>query len=68
MWPRHTHVLAPLTELMGKCTFIWTPKHQQAFEHMKALVAADTLLVFPDHSLLFDVETDASEYQLGSVI
>ena len=35
---------------------------------MKVLVAADALLVFPDHSLPFYVETDASEYQLGSVI
>ena len=68
MWPCRTHVLAPLTELTGKCTFVWTPKHQQAFERMKALVAADALLVFPAHSLPFDVETDASEYQLGSVI
>ena len=68
MWPRCTHVLAPLMELTGKHTFIWTLKHQQAFECMKALVAADALLVFPDHSLPFDVEVDASEYQLGSVI
>ena len=68
MWPRRTHVLAPLTELTGKRTFVWTPKYQQAFEHMKALVTADALLVFPDHSLPFDVEMDASEYQLGSVI
>ena len=68
MWPRRTHVLVPLTELTGKRTFVWTPTHQQAFERMKALVAADALLVFPDHSLPFDVETDASEYQLGSVI
>ena len=68
MWPHRTHVLAPLTELMGKRTFIWTPKHQQAFERMKALVTSDALLVFPNHSLPFDVETDASEYQLGSVI
>ena len=68
MWPHRTHVLAPLTELTGKRTFVWTPTHQQAFECMKALVAADALLVFPDHSLPFDVETDASEYQLGSVI
>ena len=68
MWPRRTHVLAPLTELTGKHTFIWTPKYIQAFECMKALVAADALLVFPDHSLPFDVEVDASEYQLGSII
>ena len=68
MWPHRTHVLAPLTELTGKRSFVWMPKHQQAFDRMKALVAADALLVFPDHSLPFDVETDASEYQLGSAI
>ena len=68
MWPRRTHVLAPLTELTGKRTFVWGPPHQKAFDRMKALIAADALLVFPDHSLPFDVETDASEYQLGSVI
>ena len=61
MWPRRTHVLAPLTELTGKRTFVWTPKHQQAFERMKALVTADALLVFPDHSLPFDVETVSAE-------
>ena len=68
MWPCRTHVLAPLMELTGKHTFVWTPKHQQAFEHMKVLVTADTLLAFPNHSLPFDVETDASEYQLGSIV
>ena len=68
MWPHRTHVLAPLTKLTSKQTFIWTPTHQQAFEHMKALVAADALLVFPDHSLPFNVEMDASKYQLGSII
>ena len=68
MWPRCTHVLAPLTELTGKRTFTWSLVHQQAFEHMKALIAVDALLALPDHSLPFNVETDASEYQLGSVI
>ena len=68
MWPCRTHILAPLTELTGKQPFVWTPTHQQAFERMKALVAADALLVFPDHSLPFDVETAASAYQLGSII
>ena len=68
MWPRRTHVLAPLTALMGKCSFLWTPECQRAFDQMKALVSSDALLVFPDHTQPFDVETDASVYQLGSVI
>ena len=68
MWPRRTHVLAPLTELTGKRSFLWTPECQRAFDQMKALVSSDALLAFPDHTHPFDVETDASEYQLGSVI
>ena len=68
MWLRHTQVLAPLTELTGKRTFTWTPNHQQAFEQMKALITVDALLAIPDHSLPFNVETDPSDYQLGSVI
>ena len=35
---------------------------------MKALVSSDTLLAFPDHTQPFNIETDASEYELGSVI
>ena len=68
MCPHRTHVLAPLTMLTSKCSFIWTTECQQAFDQMKALVSSDALLAFPDHTQPFDVETDASEYQLGSVI
>ena len=68
MWPRHTHGLAPLTALTGKRSFIWTTECQQAFDQMKALVSSDALLTFPDHTQPFNIEMDASEFQLGSVI
>ena len=68
MWPHCMHVLAPLTALTGKRSFIWTTECQQTFDQMKALVSLDALLVFPDHTQPFDVKMDASEYQLGSVI
>ena len=68
MWPRRSHVLAPLTSLIKKKTFTWGPEQQQAFSEMKALMATDAMLVYPDHNLGFDVETDASDYQLGAVI
>ncbi|KAG7348115.1 hypothetical protein IV203_016820 [Nitzschia inconspicua] len=68
MWPHRSHTLAPLTNLLGTKSFSWNPPHQQAFEEMKAIVARDALLAYPDNTLPFDVETDASDYQLGSVI
>jgi RNase H-like domain found in reverse transcriptase len=68
MWPRRPHILAPLTELTGKKAFVWEDKHQQAFEQMKALIATDVLLVYPNHNKPFDIETDTSDYQLGAII
>ena len=68
MWPRRTHVLAPLTAMTGKTPFKWEAPHQQAFNTMKSLIAADALLAYPDPNHPFDVETDASDYQLGTVI
>jgi RNase H-like domain found in reverse transcriptase/Reverse transcriptase (RNA-dependent DNA polymerase) len=68
MWPRCSHILSPLTELTGKKAFVWEDKHQQAFEQMKALIATDVLLAYPNHNKPFDIETDASDYQLGAII
>lgn len=68
MWPRRAHILAPLTELVGKKGFTWQEKHQKAFKQMKALMLQDALLSYPDVNLPFDIETDASDYQLGAVV
>jgi RNase H-like domain found in reverse transcriptase len=68
MWSRCSHILAPLSNLTGKGTFLWTSIHQQAFDTMKALMVEDVLLRYPDHNLPFHICTDASDYQLGSVI
>ena len=68
MWPGRAHVLAPLTDLLGTKKFKWNDECTKAFRAMKALAATDTLLAYPDHNLPFDIETDASDYQLGAVI
>jgi RNase H-like domain found in reverse transcriptase len=68
MWPCHSHILAPLTDLTGKGTFNWTPVHQKAFDALKTLKVEDVPLRYPDHNLPFNIYTDASDYQLGSVI
>ena len=62
MWPRRSHVLAPLTALTGKSTFQWTEACDEAFEEMKALAVMDTLLRYPDHNKGFKLETDSSDY------
>jgi transposase InsO family protein len=69
MWKRRSHILAPLTGLVSnKVSFVWGAEQQEAFDAMKAAIAKETLLVFPDFNEEFHVHTDASNYQLGAVI
>ena len=55
MFPKCSHILTPLTELTGKIPFKWTERHQNAFDEMKALIAKDVLVQYPDHNLPFHV-------------
>ena len=59
----------PLTDrLSSERLDDWDEVCDEAFETMKATVAKDTLLIYPDHNRPFVVETDASDYQMGAVI
>jgi transposase InsO family protein len=69
MWPQRSHLLAPLSSLTSvKVKWKWTKEHQDAFEQMKALIAKETLLTFPDFSKEFEIHTDASKLQLGACV
>jgi hypothetical protein len=69
MWVRRSHILAPLMiSTSKKAKWQWTNEEQKAFEEVKKVIARDVLLAYPDFMLPFDIHTDASHTQLGSVI
>jgi hypothetical protein len=75
-------MLAPLTDLVGECGKTKTTKKnktkkkfwqqdpilQQAFDSIKAAIAKEVVLVYPDFFKSFEIYTDASATQLGAVI
>ena len=79
IWEKRSHVLAPLTTLVGESgksknsktkpkKFKWLPVHQAAFDEMKKIVSRAVTLAYPDFNKPFVIYTDASDFQLGSVI
>ncbi len=80
---RLSEMLTPLTSLVGECgrtkttkqaqgtkkvPWHWDEIHQRAFDHVKATIAKDFVLAYPDYSKVFEIYTDASSKQLGVVI
>ena len=77
MWQHRSHLIAPLTDLTankdGKTgkkrgPIKWEKVHQDAFDKIKQVITDDVMLSFPDFNKTFEIHTDASDYQLGSVI
>jgi len=46
----------------------WDKIHQQAFDNVKATIAKDVTLAYPDYTQGFEVYTDSSKLQLGAFI
>jgi hypothetical protein len=82
MWARRSEMLAPLSDLVGECEetkttrknkvkkqpWHWDSIHQIAFDNTKTTIAREVVLAYPDFTKSFDIYTDASTKQLGSVI
>jgi RNase H-like domain found in reverse transcriptase len=69
MFPKRSHILAPLSALVrGKGPLKWTDECQCTFVQMKATMAHDAFLRYPDHNKPFHIYCDASDLQLGAVI
>ena len=61
--------VAPLTDLLKKGkAWTWDEKCQQAFEDLKKAVTEEPVLALPDHTRVFEVHTDASDFAIGGVL
>ena len=61
-------IAAPLTTLLKKDAFFWTPEATKAFEHPKEIMCQATVLATPDFTKTFIVECDASENGIGAFL
>jgi hypothetical protein len=82
LWARQSKMLSPLTALVGKCgqtkvtrakgtkkaPWHWDEVHQRAFDNVKATIAREVVLAYPDYSKVFEIYTNTSSTQLGAVI
>jgi len=67
--PQRSHVLAPLTSLTSpKIPFRWSKTCRTAIKNLQLVLAKSTLLAYPNLRLLFIIEPDVSDYQLGSFV
>jgi hypothetical protein len=82
LWARHSDMFAPLTSLVGECgqtkvskakgtqkvPWYWTEVHQKACDDVKTTIAKEVVLAYPDFNKVFEIYTDASTKQLGSLM
>jgi len=59
----------PLNDLLKKDhKFEWTNNCQKAFDELKKRFTEEPVLMMPDHTRPFQIETDASKYATGAVL
>ena len=64
----YASIASLLTDLLTKEGFSWNPQAEQAFSTLKVAITAAPILVLPDFSKIFTLETDASGSSIGAVL
>lgn len=65
---QYAQIVAPLTNLLRKDGFVWTEDATTAFDRLKTTIMTASVLVFPNFSIPFVVETDACKVGIGVVL
>lgn len=60
VWKQRSHILAPLTDLMGlgKRKLKCNPSHHQAFDDIKKFLATETIINYPKFDRPSEIHTD----------
>ncbi len=69
VWMRRAHLLSTFSHLTKKgVKYKWGRVEQLAFDNIKRVMTKETLLYYPDFNKEFEIHTDASLRQIGTVI
>ena len=65
----YSAIVAPLTDLLKKGhAWDWDAGCQTAFDAIKAAMVQEPVLVLPDFTKPYEVQTDASDFTIGRVL
>ena len=69
MWQKCSEIRAPLSALTPKnIKYNCKNEHQKCFDTIKCVIGHEVLLAYPDFNASFEIPTDASKLQIGTVI